>query len=101
MAPINSISSVDVRANQISFSLVLTEDVCLMSACVGSEHIFTVDVICICPTSPRMVGRESQRVKVLSDGDYRREVVVCCKPGGRLKGLCAFETGFDNLAGEA
>ena len=101
MAPINSISPVDVRANQIPFGLVLTEDVYLMSACVGSEHVVPVDIVCVRPTSPRMVGLEPQRIKVLSDCNYRREAVVSGKPGGRLKGLCAFEPRFDDLAREA
>lgn len=72
-----------------------------MSACVGSEHVIPVDVICVCPTSPRMIGWKPQRIKVLSDGDCRREAIVSGEPGGRLKGLRAFETRLDDLAGEA
>lgn len=100
MASVDSISSVDVRANQIPFGLVLTEDVCLMSARVGSEYVVPVDIIRVCPASPRMVGWKPQRVKVLSDCDCRTEAVVCGKPGGRLKRFRAFETRLDDLAGE-
>ena len=72
-----------------------------MGACVGSEHVVLVDVICVCPTSPRMVGWKPQRIKVLRDGDCGMEAIVRGELGGRLKGLRAFETRFDDLAGKA
>lgn len=101
MASVDGISPVDVRADQIPFGLVLTEDIRLMSACVGSKDVVPVDVICVCPTSPGMVGWKPQRIEVLSDGDCRMEAVVRGKRGGRLKGFRTFETRFDDLAGEA
>ena len=68
---------------------------------MGSEHIVPVDVVCVCPTPSRMVSWESQRIKVLSDSNRRREVVVSGKGGRRLEGFCALETRFDDLAGQA
>lgn len=72
-----------------------------MSTRVSSEHVVLIDVICVCPTSSGMVGWKSQRIKVLSDGHCWMEAVICGKFGRRLKGLGAFETRFNDLAGEA
>ena len=92
MTSIDGISPVDIGANQIPFGLVLTENICLMSAGVGSEHMVSIDVICVRPTSPRVIRRESKRIKVLGDSDDRRETVVAGEHGGRLEGLVALET---------
>lgn len=101
MTSINRISSEDIRTNQVAFGLVLPEYIRLMSAGVRSKHLVAVDVVCVCSTSPRVIGRKSQRVKVLSDGDHGREAIISGEPRRRLKRLCALESRFDDLTGQA
>lgn len=76
VTPVNSISAIDIRADEVARTSVSTEGVCLMGTRVGTQDCVSVDVIGIGTTSARVIGWESQGVKVLSDRDNRRQVVV-------------------------
>lgn len=73
---VHSISTIHIRADQESFTLVCTECVCLVRRSVCSQERLFIEVVSVCSTSAGVVFWEAKRVEVLVDCDYRKEVVV-------------------------
>ena len=92
MAPINCISSVYIRADQETLTLVRSEDICLVCTRVRPQNCVFIDIVGICLASSWMVERKSERVEVLVGGYDGEEGVVVLVGWVR-------EAGFDDCAG--
>ena len=76
MTAINSVSSVYICADSVTFTGILPEDICFVGTCVGSKDGVFVDVVCVGAISAGMVCRKTQRVEVLGYGHDGGEIIM-------------------------
>jgi hypothetical protein len=93
VAAVDLVAAVDIGTNQIPATRARTKQLRLMGAGVCAEQGGRVDVVGVGAGAARVVGGESERVKVLKGGDDGVEGVVVFVGWGR-------ENGLDDLAGD-
>src|SRR5277367_1316200 len=73
---VDGISSVYICTDEVSFALVCSEYIRLMRTRVCPQNRISVNIVCICLTSPGMVFWEAQRIEVLMCRYNGEECVV-------------------------
>lgn len=79
MASVDGVSPVYVCADRITFTLVISEYLGLMSTGMRPQYGIFVDIVCISTTSAGVILGEAERVEVLGDCDDRMEIIIVCK----------------------
>ena len=78
MASVNGISPVYVCTNSITFTLIVSKDLCFMGTGVGPQYGIFIDIVRIGTTSAWMVFGKAKRIEVLGDCDDGMKTIVVC-----------------------
>ena len=78
MASVDGISPVNVCADCISFTLIISEYLCFMGTSVRPQYSILVDIVCISTTSARVILGKAKGIEILSNCDDRMKIIVLC-----------------------